>query len=323
VDRTRRRILVLPLGLAGLHVAAQTPRTTRTLGVLHWEDRPAYDRLNPDFFPALARHGWREGATLTLDWRQARMDSPTLDRTAAELAAARPDAILTESTWGTAAAARATRSIPIVTRVGDPVRTGFAASLARPGGNITGLSIFTEGFEAKCIEILRTLVPTVQQVAVFSWGEADPHYTRPLLSAIAQAGLAARSVVVTSEASIAQAVAEAARKGAGGAFIGGGFKEESTVGPLGSAATAARLPLLVLNTDFPQHALLAFQPYHARPALRLAALVDKVFRGGHPSEIAFEQSDRVKLVVNRRIAKAMGREIPGEILLRATDVIDS
>jgi len=119
------------------------------------------------------------------------------------------------------------------------------------------------------------------------------------------------------------AVADATRQGAGAGIIAGGFIEENSVGALGKAAVARKLPLLALNTDFQDHALLAYQPYHARPSIRLAELLDKVLRGGNPSVIAFEQPESVKLVANRRIARAIGLEFPGEILLRATHVIES
>jgi len=171
-DRWSRRRILRAVGAIGAAASLRPPGViaagdTRKLGVFHWLNRSEWEQSRPGIFRMLVERGWKLDRNLVTDWRVVRMDAADLDRVAASLAASHPDAILAESTAGTRALRRATRAIPIVTYVADPVLSGFAASLRRPGGNVTGLCDFDAKSGTKAIELLRALVPRLSHIAVF------------------------------------------------------------------------------------------------------------------------------------------------------------
>ena len=245
-----------------------------------------------------------------------------LDRVAASLAASHPDAILAESTAGTRALRRATRAIPIVTYVADPVLSGFAASLRRPGGNVTGLCDFDAESATKAIEFLKRLVPRLSHIAVFFPGavatsrESAGRY----LAAAAKAGIEARLILLGNVNEFETTVRGVVRSGANGA-LSSGLLDDANLRKLGESARRNKLPTLTFLEPFKDTFPLTLQPYHRDWDGAFATIVDKVLRGTSPAEIAFEQPDALKVILNRRLAMDMGLAIPPEVEIQATEVI--
>lgn len=319
----RRRCLRV-VGAAGIALCSLAPRNarpqaTRTLGVLHWENRQGFDRERPGIFAALAEKGWQEGRTLRLTWRESRADARDVDVAARELVAGAPHAILTESTPLTRALAGATSTIPIVTSVGDPLATGFAASLARPGRNVTGLSNLGDGYELKCLELLRGVAPQASTVLLFyspTWRTFGERF-------LAQAGKARvemRLVAPDSAKDALNALGQAPRGSC--AAVVGGVIEEDFLETLANELPRRGVPALSVKGGIDERFLLSYEQYHANAPQRLAAVLDKVLRGANPAGIPFEQPEAEHVVVNRRIARSMGVEIPAVLRLRATRMID-
>jgi putative ABC transport system substrate-binding protein len=290
---------------------------------LHWEDQAAFGAARPGIFRHLAEQGWREGSNLEVRWRQARMDDASLDRIAAELAASQPDAILTESTRATSALYKASRTVPIVTFVADPVAAGFAESLARPGRNVTGLCGLSEDSGAKSVELLRLVVPDLSRIAVVFSAQVSTSRlsAKPFLDAATRAGIKAELVLLRQKADVEAAVNAAVLSGAR-AVIVAHLIEDGLTQAFGEAAARRNLASLTVSDQFARSYLFVHEPYHLNYDRSFGVVLDKVLRGTRPGDIAFEQPDGTKLTVNRRLAAAMRLELPAELRLRATRFID-
>ena len=312
-----RRDFLRGLGAVGAGVALEACDAAhagaKRLGVFRWEKMR---------FEGLAERGWREGQNLEVVWREINVRRPGLEQAAAELVATRPHAIFTESTPATHALAKATATIPIVTSVGDPVRSGFARSLARPGGNITGLCNLTPGAEVKTLEMLRAFAPGLGRVmllfgpAQHSSGEFVQRYTEAAGSLAMQAQVFHLSSLTEAQ----KAVREGITGGAQAAIVG--VLDDPTLDWLARALPQDRIPTLRDTGRVDERFLVSVEHYHANVDRSFSAIIDKVLRGENPGEIAFEQPDAAHIVVNRRIAKAMNVPVPAEISLIATRVVD-
>jgi putative tryptophan/tyrosine transport system substrate-binding protein len=322
---TRRSLLqhALVLGAGTLRLPAHAAETRR-LGVLTWLDPKDFERERPGIFAALAETGWSEGRNLSVAWAQSRVDSPDLERVAAELVSRRPDAILTENTPNTRALARATSRIPIVTSVGDPIASGFAATIPRPGGNITGLCNVSDAFESKCIELLKAISPQLKRIVAFAFKgtNAGQLYRERSEEAAAKAAVKLDTVEVQSLADT-QAGFDAACAGFDAAFRAGaraaliGIYDPASLDWLAEALPRHGVPALVVNKQGDTF-LLSYEQYHSNAAVSLATILDKVLRGRAPAEIPFAQVDAAHLVLNRRIADRMKLRIPDGVLLQVT-----
>jgi len=298
------------------------PDGRRRVAVFHWLDRKQYAEAYPRFFSTLAEKGWKEGSNLLLEWHGIRVDDPNLDAAAAKVVATRPDAILTESTRATRAAANATRAIPIVTFVGDPVMAGFAQSLAKPGGNVTGSCACADGASAQLIGLLRSLTPRLSSIAViysskFSTGAEQ---AKPVLAAASQAGIASRLLLVAPD-EIESSVRRAAKEGVQ-ALVIGNLVDPDNYQKTAEAARNQRLPTVAVTADFKNAFLLTSEVLPMNMDRILAATLDKVLRGENAGQLPIVQAEGSRMIVNRRIARAMGVEIPRDILLLASEVID-
>jgi putative tryptophan/tyrosine transport system substrate-binding protein len=312
-----RRDFLRGLGAVGAGVALEasgaSPAGAKRLGVFRWEKVR---------FEGLVERGWREGQNLEIVWREINVERPGLEQAAAELVATRPHAVFTESTPATHALAKATATIPIVTSVGDPLRSGFARSLARPGGNITGLCNLTPGAEIKTLEMLRALAPRLGRVmllfgpAQHGSGEFVQRYTEAAGSLAMQAHV----FRLSSPTEAQKAVREGITAGAQAAVVV--ILDDPTLDWLAHALPQNRIPTLCAKGQVDERFLVSVEHYHANVDRSLSAIIDKVLRGENPGEIAFEQPDAAHIVLNRRIAKAMKVAVPAEISLIATRVVD-
>jgi putative ABC transport system substrate-binding protein len=260
-----------------------------------------------------------------LDYRSADGQAERFPGLAAELVRLGVDVILTRGTPAALAAKRATRTIPVVmASSGDPVRTGIVASLARPGGNVTGLSALATEIQGKQLEMLREVVPRLARVAFLfnmsnpvlrvEWTEAE--------AAARTAGLEPQLLDVRSRRQLDVAPEAAVRKRADAVVVGIDGLVQANRGPIAAALTRRRLPAISRAREFVDAGgLLSYGVHYADLYRRAAAYVDKVLRGVHPADLPVEQPTKFELVINLRTAHALGLNIPPSLLQRADQVI--
>ena len=322
---TRRRLvgfLIFGTLAAPLVGRAQTAPTVRRIGWLRPGNRPDPVVLEEETAP-LRELGWIEGQNLLIEQRYA--TTPDLLRTyAEELVRLKVELIVAEGTPSTLAAKNATKTIPIVIRSsGDPVTTGLVASLARPGGNITGYSIFGPGTDAKGIALLRELLPALQRVVVLE-NSTNPYFRalrKNFEEACQQVGIRPIALEVTAVTDWGNAVAEAARRGQA-LFVQNDRLFFDNRGEIARAALRYSLPTLVAGKEFLEAGgLISYTFDVAELRRRGAAFIDKILRGAKPADLPIEQPTQFELGINLKTARALGLTVPQSLLLRAEVVI--
>ena len=277
------------------------------------------------FRQGLRELGYVEGRNVTLEWRWAEGRPEQLPRLASELVQLPVDVVVVGATSSARAARDATTTIPVVmTGVPDPVEAGLVQSLARPGGNVTGMSLMTPELSAKQLELLKEVVPTVSRVGVLR----DPGGTghRITLSAAEVAARALRLdlrvVDVRGPDDFQTAFAALGRDRAGAVLVLAHPTFFAHRRRLVEAAKASRLPVLYGTTEH-VHAggLMAYAASVAESYRRGAVFVDKILRGANPADLPVEQPTKFELVINLKTAKALGLTIPPAVLARADEVI--
>ncbi len=329
----RRRVVAIiitfVLGiLAGPPVphAQQATRVAR-IGWLGFPTREVAEPVVQAFRRGLKDLGWVEGQNIVIEWRFAGGRAERLPELAAELVGLRVDLIVVPNTPTALAAKNATKTIPIVTgAVGDPVGLGLVASLARPGGNITGLTaVVSPEIAGKQLELLQEAVPKASRVAVL-WNPATPG-SEPYLR---EAEIAARALHVqlqrvgarTSD-EFADAFAAMARERAGAFIVLGDPMFFGQRTRLADLARRVRLPAMYSAKEYAQAGgLMSHGPVLADLYRRAATYVDKILKGAKPGDLPVEQPMKFELVVNLKAAKAIGLTIPRSFLLRADQVIE-
>ena len=301
--------------------AQETGRTYR-LGVL--TVGPRRQSSHDNFFDELRRHGFVEGKNLIVDGRgyEARVEQlPTL---ATGLAKAEVEAILCAGPAATRAGRDATRHIPIIAIVDDMVAAGFVPSLARPGGNITGVSILAPELDGKRLDFLIELAPNARRIAAL----ADPNSTAtPKLHALRDAAQA-RGVelsihMVNVPERIVPAIDEAKRMGATALNVLASPLLNSQRVDIIERAAALRLPAIYQWVESAEEGgLVAYGPRIHQLYRQMARQLAKVLRGAKPGDLPVEQPSAFELVINLKTAKAIGHEIPAGLLLRADAVIE-
>ena len=278
------------------------------------------------FVEELRRLGYVEGVNLTIDSRNADDEAARLPELARELIALTPDVILTAGTVeATAAAMKATSTIPIVfVHAVDPVRTGLVASLARPGGNVTGVTSLNADLGAKRLELITEIVPEARRIAVLV-SPVDPE-TSVMLQAVGSAARARRIQLdvleIKDPARLASAISEATKAGARALLVLGPPPLYGLSQPLAQLALKQRLPTVSAWQEFPEKGGLASYGTDIQEVFqRAAGMVDRIAKGATPADLPVEQPTKFDLVVNLKTAKALGLKIPEPILLRANEVI--
>jgi len=269
--------------------------------------------------------GWEEGRNLVVERRMAAGRVERLPDLMAEVVARRVDVLVTVSTPAAIAAKSATTSIPIVAgMMGDPVGAGLANSLARPGGNLTGLSYgFSEGFAGKWVELLRECAPNVRGVAVLfnprnSWAEQQ---RKDLQATIASVGLKAYPIEIVGRESLGAAIAQA-RRNAQGLIVVGDPLTYQLRDEISSQAMRHRLPVIAPMLEFVDAGvLLSYGVDNDGVLRRMAEYVDKILRGAKPGELPIEEPTQLILAVNAKTAAALGLTIPISVLQRADRVV--
>jgi len=327
----KRRKLIVALGASALAVplgAFGQNANPRRFGYLDYGSRQS--TADAGRFVALAEGmrglGYVEGKSYVLEERYAEGDVTRLDAHAAELVRLNVEIILSSGTPAHQAAKRATRAIPIVVFAdADPVGNGLAASLARPGGNITGMSSSAVDLAQKLFELAIAAVPKLSRVAVLSNPSNSSH--PPMLQDIRAAAKKSNRQVLAVNArtagDIERAFAAMAREKAGAVIIlidGFFFSQRKQIGDL---AMRHRLPSIASNAGFAgAGGLISYGADFNDHYRRAAVFVDKILKGAKPADLPFEQPMRFSFEVNRKTASALGIKISQELLLRADKVIE-
>jgi len=320
----RAVVLTLSLVLAPLVPEAQSPAgKSWRIGVL-------LSLFPPDAEPPQAlRQGLRmlgyvEGQNLVIDWRYAQGRDERLPDLAAELVKLKVDLIVADITLAVRAAMRATSTIPIVMTVSaDAVGGGVVASLARPGGNVTGLSILLAETSVKRLQLLKEAVPKVSRVAVL-WDQATPFH-RTMLKEVEAAAPSLRiqpfAIAVKGRDDLGNALSEATKVRADALFVSQGMSPTAQRQLLGFAAKN-RLPTMYLRKEHvSEGGLMSYAPSFSEMFQHSASYVDKIFNGAKPADLPVEQPTKFELVINLKTAKALGLTIPPSVLGRADQVI--
>jgi len=306
---------------------AQQGDRMRRIGVLMYlpaDDAEGQARLAA-LTQALERLGWSDGRNLRIDTRWANADD--IRRHAAELAALAPDVLLAGT--GTATVApllEATRTVPIVfVSVIDPVGAGFVASLAQPGGNATGFTIYEYGMSGKWLELLKEIAPRVTRVAVLR----DPAVASGIgqfgaVQAVAPSlGVELSPVDVRDAGEIERAVTAFARGSNGGLIVTGTALAFVHRDLIISLASRHRLPTVYWNRRFvPVGGLISYGPDTIDPFRRAAGYVDRILKGEKPADLPVQAPTKYELVINVKTAKALGLDVPETVLARADEVIE-
>ncbi|SRR6266567_2716413 len=269
--------------------------------------------------------GYTEGRDITIEYRYADGHLERLPGLAAELVRLKVDVIVAETTPASVAAKQATTTIPIVmTIVGDPVGSGLIASLARPEGNITGLSLQLSDVTAKRLQLLQEVVPRVSGVAIL-WNSASPVTPPQFIEAQAAApglGIKLQSLGVQTPDDFKRVFQDATRRRTGALLVLDDFLLTRHVRQIAALTVKNRLPAIAGIAEFAEAGgLVVYGPNFPDVSRRAATYVDKILKGAKPGDLPIEQPTKFDLVVNLKTAKTLGLTIPQSLLLRADELI--
>ena len=323
----RREFLTLVGGAAAWPLAArgQQPGKLPTIGYMGQGTQAAEAKRVAAFTGRLRELSWMEGRTVIIDYRWTEGRSDLAADIAGEFARRKVDIIVTSGTPLIAAAKQVTTSIPIVfTAAGDPVGSGLVASLARPGGNVTGLSVLATDLASKRLDLLRQLVPELRRVAIM--GNVDNPVIVQELGEYQAASRALGLQVITSEIrripDIAPAI-DALKGNADALYVCQDLLTFSNWNRINTLTLGARLPTMQASRESIEAAgLIAYGPSFPDLSRRAAEYVDKILRGAKPAELPVEQPTKFEIVINLITAKALGITVPPALLARVDEVIE-
>ena len=321
----------ITFALVGLFspVAAEAQQAAKIARIGFLTDNlTANPHLREAFRQGLRDLGYVEGRNVVIEYRDAEGKPERFTALAAELVALKVDVIVAPTTLATVASKQATRTLPIVfATAGDPVTSGLVTSLARPGGNVTGLSILAPELVGKRLELLTQAVPEVSRVAVL-WqpGAMGERMDKDMLK---EADVAARALGVRlhfvearGPADFDRAFSDMTRARAGALTVLGSTMFSNERRRLVDLAPKNRLPAVYTSREFVEAGgLMSYGPNAADSYRRAATYVDKILKGTKPADLPVEQPTKFELVINLKTAKALGLKIPQSVLARADQVI--
>lgn len=325
MNRRRTLAMLLALGVAApLGRPVLAAEKIRRIGYLAPSPRPAVSQIYDAFLAGLRDYGYVEGRNLAIEYRSAEGRPERLAGLARELVQVGVEVIVTYVNISTRAAAGVTRSVPIVMIVGtDVVGEGFVASLARPGGNITGLT-WDVGNEVmtKRFELLKEALPDLTRIAVL-WdpGQDAASFRRD----IERQGAAVGATLIWPEVTddLEPAFESAVRQGAQALFTAGGSRLYRMREKVVALAARHRLPDTHYDAAFVDAGgLMSYAPNLPLMFRRAAAYVDKILRGAKPAELPVERPTKIELVINLKTARMLGLTLPQSLLIRADRVIE-
>jgi putative ABC transport system substrate-binding protein len=313
-------LLAAPLA-AGAQRAAKIPR----IGLLSPFSPSATALWYQVFRQGLRELGWVEGRNVSIEYRYAEGRSNRLPDLAADLVRLKVDVIVASVVTDALAARKATRAIPIVmAAAGDPVISGLVESLARPGGNVTGLSTMSTELDEKRLELLKEIVPKLSRVAVF-WnpqGLGSTIYWKEIQLPARRLGVQLHSLEVRSPNDFEKAFQDATTAHAGALAVMPDTVFTVNIKRIADFAVKNRLPSIYIGREFADAGgLVAYGPDRADMFRRAATYVDKILKGAKPGDLPIEQPTKFELVLNLKTAKAIGISIPHSVLARADEVI--
>jgi len=324
--KRREFITLLGSAAAGWPLAARARQSAMpVIGLMGAGSAAAQSHLTSAFLQRLRELGWTEGRELRIEYRWAEGRPRRFAEIAAEFVRLKVDLILTHNTPPTLAAKQATSVIPIVfATAGDPVGTGIVASLARPGGNITGLSGQAADTAGKRVELLRELIPDLRHLAILADVDS-PFTTRDVdetQGAARTLGLEAIAFEIRRREDIAAAF-KALQGRAQALYVSTGPLAFVNRTRINTFALAARLPTMHgVREPVEAGGLICYGPNWPFMWGRAADFVDKILRGAKPADIPVEQPTKFELVVNLSTAEALGITVPPTLLARADEVIE-
>ena len=328
---TRREFITLLGGAAAawpLAARAQQPDRRRRLGLL--QGLAAIDaewqRRFGAFKQGLQELGWNEGRSVTFEFRFADAKPERLPALASELVEANVDVIVTNAAQPIEAARKATSTIPIVmASVGDAVGAGYIASLAPPGGNITGLTLVATDQSTKRLQLIKEIVPTLIRVAVFWNGNASGHrlQLREMELASPGLGIALQSLPIRNADQIDNGLRAAMQANAQAIVTMDDPLIQSERARIVEFAMRQRLPVMGEFRPVPEAGGLAsYGPNQIDMWRRAAIYVDKIFKGAKPADLPVEQPTKFELVINLQTAKMLGLNVPDKLVALADEVIE-
>jgi putative tryptophan/tyrosine transport system substrate-binding protein len=318
--------LVVAFAMCGAVADAQQSTKIPRIGFLAGVALPALSSRTEAFRQGLRELGYVEGKNIIIEWRSAEGKTDRLPAVAAELARLNVDVIVTAGSTPTGPAKEATSTIPIVmAQDSDPVGSGFVASLARPGGNITGLSTLSPEISGRQLELLKEIVPKFSRGAVLGTstrpGTAQALKETELAAVALAVQLQYLDVLATKDIETAFRAASKGRADAVVVLTSAVFTSHRT--QVVDFAAKSRLPAIYPQSDYMDAGGLMFYGVSITYLFRRAATyVDKILKGARPADLPVEQPTKFELVINLKTAKALGLTIPPSLLLRADQVID-
>jgi putative tryptophan/tyrosine transport system substrate-binding protein len=303
---------------------AKAQRKTAVIGLL-WNDSVTPSPYVGVLLAALAEKGYAVPRDLRIEDRIGAEGYGSYAQGAADLVRAKVDVIVANGTTALQAAAKATKDIPIVMISGlDPVALGFAASLSRPGGNITGVSTLTVGLAGKRIELLKELVPGLTRVGVLlAPNVANPVNKRESEAAAQMLNLQVHFVEVRTIDEIESRVAELLQARVDGISVTAATLLSSHSPRVVAAIAKHRLPAVYSSERYAESGgLMTYSASVTRAFVRAAGYIDRILKGARPGELAIDQPREVELAVNLKAARALGIKIPQAVLVRADRVIE-
>jgi len=304
----------------------QQPAKVARIGFLEASTPSAIAARVEAFRQGLRDLGYVEGKNVVIEYRYAEGNFDRLPALAAELVRLNVNVIVTGGPTAIPAAKAATTAIPIVMAFDtDPVGSGFAASLAKPGGNITGLSTLAPELSAKQIELLKEIVPKLARVAVLGTASrpGSAHALREVENAAKALKVQVQFQDVVDPKGIDAAFLAARKGGADAVLVLGSPLFNANRTELTELASKSRYPVIYDRAEFVEAGgLMTYSVSLADLARRAATYVDKILKGAKPADVPIEQPTKFDLVVNMKTAKALGIKIPNSVLAQATRVIE-
>ena len=277
------------------------------------------------FLRAMEKLGYVHGKNLSIEYRSGEGNAELLPEAMADLVEQKPSVIFAPSTPSALAAKQATRTIPIVMFASDPVANGIVASLAKPTGNITGVSGVQIKLNGKRLEILKEALPRASRVAVL-WSRTHPSHTQELAEVRSRAkelGLALEPFDVTHLADLQAAFARISANRPDAILIMFDFRTQRYSGLIAEFAVKTGLPTIFgSRAPVDVGGLMSYGPNLSEMFARTAVFVDRILNGAAPSTLPVEQPTHFELVINRRTARTLGVRIPEPLLLRASVLIE-
>jgi len=332
LDLRRRQFSTLLGGAAAawpLAAHAQQPERARRIGVLMAVAESDVDvRSGVALFQqSLQELGWKDGRNIRFDYRWGDADADRIQALAKELVGLQPDVLVAHSTPSAKGLLQATRSIPIVfLTVTDPLGQGLVASLSRPGGNITGFSVFEFSLGTKWVEVLKQIAPGTRRVTAIFNPETAPYYEmylRSIEAATAAIAVELIAVQVRSKIDIKNVIRQVGSELDGGLFVLPDSHNVVHRKLIIELAAEYRLPAIYYFRYFASDGgLIAYGPNEMDIFVRTASYVDRILKGASPSDLPVQQPTKFELVINLKTAKALGLNVPDRLLALADEVIE-